>query len=120
MWSYGLPNPDPNPSTNPSPLSPSTPDRPTPTATLTLTRSPLLTQVIVGSYDHSLYCLDTQSGSLLWRYETSGGIWASPAVSSDGRSAYIGSEDHSLYCTLGLKVTMSLTPTPLAAEAVRA
>ncbi len=49
----------------------------------------------VGSEDHYVYALDAQTGERLWRYETGGYVFASPAV-ADG-VVYVGSVDDYLY-----------------------
>ena len=51
--------------------------------------------VLFGSLDKSIYCIDKFSGKLVWRRMTSGRIFASPVV-IDGR-VFIGSNDGRLY-----------------------
>ena len=48
-----------------------------------------------GSYDHHLYAINAETGKLLWKYQTDGGIVSRPAVSED--SVFIGSEDDRLH-----------------------
>ncbi len=51
--------------------------------------------VYFGSYDQHLYALKADSGNLLWKYKTDGGIVSRPAV--EGDSVFIGSEDNRLH-----------------------
>lgn len=51
--------------------------------------------VYFGSYDNHLYAVSAESGKLIWKYQTDGGIVSRPAVMSD--SVFIGSEDHRLH-----------------------
>lgn len=51
--------------------------------------------VYFGSYDNNLYAVKTESGKLLWKYETDGGIVSRPAIQAD--SVFVGSEDHRLH-----------------------
>ena len=51
--------------------------------------------IYVGSLDSYLYALTT-AGTLKWRYQTSGGIYSSPAQAPDG-SIYVGSDDNYLH-----------------------
>ena len=53
--------------------------------------------VFVGSYDTNIWALKLQTGELLWKQATKGGIASSPIVDEDSRSLLIGSEDHSVY-----------------------
>jgi outer membrane protein assembly factor BamB/tRNA A-37 threonylcarbamoyl transferase component Bud32 len=48
-----------------------------------------------GSYDHSLYCLETSTGEERWRYTTDGGVVSSPCVWNE--TVFFGSEDQILY-----------------------
>jgi outer membrane protein assembly factor BamB len=41
-------------------------------------------KVYVGSEDNSVYCLDVDTGSKIWKYKTGGCVWSSPAV-ADGK-----------------------------------
>lgn len=52
-------------------------------------------RIVFGSWDNSLQCVSLQDGSLIWRFETQGPIYSSPAVSTDG-SLVVGCEDHVL------------------------
>jgi len=51
--------------------------------------------VYFGSYDHCLYALSVESGKLLWKYESDGGIVSRPAVFGD--LICFGSEDYRLH-----------------------
>jgi outer membrane protein assembly factor BamB len=51
--------------------------------------------VYFGSYDNHLYAVSAESGKLVWKYQTDGGIVSRPAVTSD--SVIVGSEDHRLH-----------------------
>jgi outer membrane protein assembly factor BamB/tRNA A-37 threonylcarbamoyl transferase component Bud32 len=51
--------------------------------------------VYFGSYDQHLYAVNAESGNLIWKYQTDGGIVSRPAVLDD--SVYIGSEDNRLH-----------------------
>lgn len=53
-------------------------------------------KVYIGSGDHNVYCLDWETGKLIWKFPTGGGINSSPAVV--GGRVYIGSYDGMLYC----------------------
>jgi len=59
-------------------------------------------EVIVGSLDDNVYCLNGEDGSLLWKYTTGGDIRCSPIlgdVDNDGKLEIIfGSCDHGVYC----------------------
>ena len=51
--------------------------------------------VYVGSTDHFLYALNPD-GTVKWRFETGGDLFASPTIGSDG-TIYIGSADRQIY-----------------------
>ena len=53
-------------------------------------------RVYIGSNDNKVYCLDAETGSLIWSY-TTGAVVASSAAVVDGR-VYIGSGDGKVYC----------------------
>ncbi len=59
--------------------------------------SPLVADgvVYIGSYDHNLYALNSQTGSFIWKYPTEGGIAGKPAIQEN--NLYIGSADHRLH-----------------------
>ena len=42
-----------------------------------------------------IYALNKTTGTIVWNYSTGGGVWSSPAVSSN--SVYVGSGDGKLY-----------------------
>lgn len=51
--------------------------------------------VYFGSYDHNLYAINTETGKLIWKYQTDGGIVSRPAIADD--FIFIGSEDNRLH-----------------------
>lgn len=51
--------------------------------------------IYIGSYDGNIYALDNTNGRIKWKFKTSGGIRASPAI--DDGTIYIGSRDGTLY-----------------------
>jgi len=59
-------------------------------------------KVLVGSSDSRLYCIDGESHTTLWRYQTAGLIFSSPAVgdlAGDGKPEVVfGSDDGRIYC----------------------
>lgn len=52
-------------------------------------------RLYVGSYDGSLYVLDTQDGEVEWKVETDGNVHSSPVVVNG--TVYFGSFDGSMY-----------------------
>ncbi|MHA2212288.1 MAG: outer membrane protein assembly factor BamB family protein [Candidatus Thorarchaeota archaeon] len=58
-------------------------------------------EVIFGSYDNNLYCLDSL-GNVEWSYSTSDAVWGSVCVADvdddDGLEIIFGSFDDSIYC----------------------
>lgn len=61
-------------------------------------------KVFLGSFDSRIYCLDAQTGTEIWQFETGRdtaqyvwlGVQASPVIEND--RLYIGSRDASIYC----------------------
>jgi outer membrane protein assembly factor BamB/tRNA A-37 threonylcarbamoyl transferase component Bud32 len=51
--------------------------------------------VYFGSYDHHLYAVNAESGKLVWKYQTDGGIVSRPAIMDD--IVFVGSEDNRLH-----------------------
>jgi outer membrane protein assembly factor BamB/tRNA A-37 threonylcarbamoyl transferase component Bud32 len=51
--------------------------------------------VYFGSYDHSLYSLEAETGKERWKYSTDGGVVSSPCVWNE--TVFFGSEDQVLY-----------------------
>jgi len=51
--------------------------------------------VYFGSYDHHLYAVNAETGKIVWKYKTDGGIVSRPAIAED--SVFIGSEDDRLH-----------------------
>lgn len=60
--------------------------------------SPLVTEhhVFIGSNDGNLYCLEKETGSVIWNFTTGGYIYSSPALYR--RAIYFGSCDDYIYC----------------------
>jgi len=54
-------------------------------------------KVYVGSFDKNLYCLDANTGTLLWSYEIGNPIVKSSPAISDNK-VFIGSSDGIVYC----------------------
>ena len=46
--------------------------------------------------DDKIYCLDANTGELIWSYTTGNNVWSSPAISNG--KVYIGSQDNKIYC----------------------
>jgi outer membrane protein assembly factor BamB len=59
-------------------------------------------EVLVGSYDYGVYCLDGATGSRVWNYTTGEMIQSSPVVADllgNGRlEVLVGSGDYNVYC----------------------
>ena len=59
-------------------------------------------EVIVGSNDKYVYCLNGENGAVKWRYQTGARVISSPAVwdiNNDGKlEIVVGSEDSQVYC----------------------
>ena len=55
--------------------------------------------VVVGSYDHNIYCLDAATGERLWKVTTGDGVYAGPVIWSDGDNTRVlaTSSDRLLY-----------------------
>jgi outer membrane protein assembly factor BamB/tRNA A-37 threonylcarbamoyl transferase component Bud32 len=51
--------------------------------------------VFVGSYDSHLYAINAETGQMVWKYQTDGGIVSRPAIAAD--SVFVGSEDSRLH-----------------------
>ena len=60
--------------------------------------SPLLVggRMYIGSDDGNLYCLDMETGAIVWNYTTGGYVYSSPSLYND--SIYFGSCDGYVYC----------------------
>nr|MDO8109985.1 PKD domain-containing protein [Candidatus Sigynarchaeota archaeon] len=67
-------------------------------------------EVIVGSYDSRVYCLNGGTGAIKWSFLTGGKIFSTPAiddVDGDGNDEiFIGSDDDKLYCFYGRNGTV--------------
>ncbi len=55
--------------------------------------------IYIGSYDHNLYCLDANTGAIVWRYTTGNVISTAPAYANvEGKHiVYVASADRSFY-----------------------
>lgn len=51
--------------------------------------------LFIGSYDHNLYALHTETGEMRWKFPTEGGVVSRPAW--DGRRVFFGSQDGHIY-----------------------
>jgi outer membrane protein assembly factor BamB len=51
--------------------------------------------VYIGSYDRNLYAINANTGKMIWKAPTDGGVATKPAVLE--RSIFFGSEDQNLY-----------------------
>jgi outer membrane protein assembly factor BamB len=51
--------------------------------------------LVIGSYDHNVYCLDAATGELRWKVSTGDGVYAGPVLWND--TAYVTSSDRLLY-----------------------
>ena len=58
--------------------------------------------VFVGSYDTNLWALNIETGEMMWRHATEGGIASSPVIDEEYGQVLFGSEDHS-YMALDIK-----------------
>jgi len=55
--------------------------------------------VVVGNYDHTLYCLNAATGELLWKFTTGGPIYAAPVFFREGarQMLFAASNDRIVY-----------------------
>ena len=63
---------------------------------------------------HSVYALDTKTGSTIWTYATGGVVQSSPAVAYG--VVYVGSNDTKVYAFGSTSTTQSKTPAPSVPE----
>jgi outer membrane protein assembly factor BamB len=52
--------------------------------------------MFIGSDDYNLYCIEKNTGKVMWTFETKGYVYSSPALHNG--SVYFGSNDWSVYC----------------------
>lgn len=52
------------------------------------------TTVFIGSYDTNIWALNAESGGLVWKQATEGGIATTPALDTDNKQILFGSEDY--------------------------
>ena len=79
--------------------------------------------VFIGSTDANVYAFDTKTGTLVWKYNTAGGISGSSATVSGG-TVYIGAEDKKMYAfekssgklIWSFKADESISSTPLVSN----
>jgi outer membrane protein assembly factor BamB len=50
--------------------------------------------VLVGSYDTNIWAINAETGELLWKKATEGGIAATPAIDTEHKQILFGSEDY--------------------------
>nr|MDO8114053.1 PKD domain-containing protein [Candidatus Sigynarchaeota archaeon] len=66
--------------------------------------------IVVGSFDHLVYCLDGRTGGIKWSYLTGDQVPSNPAIADvdgDGNiEVFIGSRDNKLYCFYGRNGTV--------------
>ncbi len=53
--------------------------------------------VFIGSYDSNMWALNRETGDLVWKYATLGGIASSPVIDETNRLVMFGSEDNNFY-----------------------
>jgi outer membrane protein assembly factor BamB len=62
-------------------------------------------EVLVGSFDHNVYCLNGATGAKIWSYATGDWVESSPCVADvdgDGKlEVLVGSYDYNVYCLNG-------------------
>jgi outer membrane protein assembly factor BamB len=63
-------------------------------------------EVVIGSNDDKVYCLDGVTGLLEWSYPTGGSVFSSPAAADidgdDTMEVVVGSYDSNIYCLNGI------------------
>lgn len=64
-------------------------------------------KVIFGAYDGTVYCLDTRSGGVVWRYDAADWVGSSPAVAEGLGLVFIGLE-HAIAGRRGSLVALDL------------
>ena len=52
-------------------------------------------KLLIGSFDHYLYCLDKNSGQLIWKFQTEAAVLATPLIVDE--VIYFGSYDSYFY-----------------------
>ena len=53
--------------------------------------------VYVGSYDTNLWAINLETGALIWKYATEGGVVSTPLPDRETGNVFFGSEDHRFY-----------------------
>lgn len=51
----------------------------------------------VGAYDNNMWAINIQTGELVWKFPTKGGIASSPVIDTTNRFILFGSEDNTFY-----------------------
>jgi outer membrane protein assembly factor BamB len=54
-------------------------------------------RVFFASSDKKIYCIDCNTGSKIWEFETGGRIWSSPAITENDKVLFFGSLDSHIY-----------------------
>ena len=54
--------------------------------------------IFIGSYDNNMWAVKAESGDLVWKFPTKGGIASTPTLDDNGRMIIFGSEDNNVYC----------------------
>ena len=85
-----------------------------------LTNLAAIFATVVGSYLYELYeqdenCRATKPGTVLWGFETGGGVSSSPAIGSDG-TVYVGSWDKKLYAIKTDSKGLAKSPWPMRGQ----
>jgi outer membrane protein assembly factor BamB len=64
-----------------------------------LQTSPTTKEILIGSADNSIYCLDLEDGEELWSYETDFWVACTPAIEKGKEHTYaiVGSYDSNVY-----------------------
>ncbi len=62
-------------------------------------------EVVIGSLDRKVYCINGSTGAQEWAFTTGGEVWSSPAIADvdgDGyKEVVVGSYDDKVYCLRG-------------------
>lgn len=66
--------------------------------------------VYLDSFDRKMYCLNADTGQMIWTFATGNMVWSSPAI-ADGK-VVIGSGDHRVYCFRDLNAPPDTPATP--------
>jgi outer membrane protein assembly factor BamB len=50
-------------------------------------------RLFVGSHDGAVYCLESATGRVLWKFQTGAQVQSDQVLSADGSTLFIGSDD---------------------------